>query len=109
MERLLELEKKLREYREELEKGLGADLNTAEGKDKVKHILGSIRQPAKVTDSKGNVSEVSPEKQVSDKASAAKQSKDAAKIKAETEAASRRAQYKKEGLIKNNQQWTLEE
>lgn len=128
MEKLLELEKKLIEAREQLEKGLGADLNTAESREKIKHALGSIRQPAKVTDSEGNVSEVSPAKQVSDKASAAKQSKDAARAKAETEAAARRSEHRKEGVLKseevapedsnnkktyekifkNNSQWTLE-
>lgn len=163
MEKLLELEKKLKEYRDELEKmsspidmdgqeidksekhkdekedkkmiaealdehnekkhgeakdkdsalkdaglkkGLGSDLDANESKERVKHALGSIRQPAKVTDSEGNVSEVSPAKQVSDKASAVSQKKDAAKMKAE--AAARRASYKKQGLMKNNLQWELE-
>ncbi len=165
MEKLLELEKKLKEYRDELEKmsspidmdgqeidksekhkdekedkkmiaealdehnekkhgeakdkdsalkdaglkkGLGSDLDANESKERVKHALGSIRQPAKVTDSEGNVSEVSPAKQVSDKAAAVSQKKDAAKMKAESEAAARRASYKKQGLMKNNQQWELE-
>jgi hypothetical protein len=93
---------------ESLEKGLGSKLDNAESKERVKHALGSIRQPAKVTDSEGNVSEVSPAKQVSDKASAVSQKKDAAKMKAESEAAARRASFKKQGLMKNNQQWTLE-
>ena len=91
-----------------LKKGLGSKLDNAESKERVKHALGSIRQPAKVTDSEGNVSEVSPAKQVSDKAAAIGQKKDAAKMKAEAEAAARRASYKKQGLMKNNQQWTLE-
>lgn len=144
MEKLLELEKKLKEYREELEKmstpinedgeeinkdetsnteeislekngqwslekGLGKDLNSNESKERVKHVLGSIRQPAKVTDSEGNEEIVSPAKQVSDKVSAAAQRKEASKAKAEEAAAARRSSYKKQGLMKNNQQWTLEE
>ena len=91
-----------------LEKGLGSKLDNAESKERVKQALGSIRQPAKVTDSEGNVSEVSPAKQVSDKAAVISQKKDAAKMKAESEATARRASYKKQGLMKNNLQWTLE-
>ena len=152
MEKLLELEKKLKEYREELEKmsspididgqeidkseekikvapensnnkksyekefekkesldkGLGSKLDTAEHKDKVSQALGSIRQPAKVTTAEGEVHEVSPAQQIADKQSAAKQKATSAKVKAEAEAAARRASYKKQGLMKNNQQWTLE-
>lgn len=109
MEKLLELEKKLIEYREELQKGLGKDLEANESKERVKQALGSIRQPAKVTDAEGNVSEVSPKQQESDKADAVKQKKDAAKMKAEAEAATRRAGFKKQNLMKNNSQWSLEE
>jgi len=113
MEKLLELEKKLIEYREELEKGLGKDLNDPTNRGKVSTIIGSIRPPAKVTDSEGNVSEISPKQQETDKTAAIKQNRDSAKAKAETEAAARRAQYRKEGvlksdLMKNNNQWKLE-
>lgn len=95
-------------YKEPMKKGLGSKLDNAESKERVKHALGSIRPSAKVTDSEGNVSEVSPAKQVSDKVAAVSQKKDAAKMKAESEAAARRASYKKQGLMKNNQQWELE-
>jgi hypothetical protein len=98
-----------------LEKGLGSDLNVADSRERVKQALGGIRQPAKVTDSEGNISEVSPKQQITDKTAAVKQSKDAVKTKAETEAAARRAQFRKEGVLKSeevsfakNGQWSLD-
>ncbi|CAB4125742.1 hypothetical protein UFOVP53_215 [uncultured Caudovirales phage] len=128
MEKLLELEKKLIEAREELIKGLGKDLNDSANKGRVSTIIGSIRPAAKVTDSEGNISEVSPKQQETDKTAAIKQKKDASKAKAETEAAARRSEYRKEGVLKseeiapedsnnkksyekvfkNNSQWSLE-
>jgi hypothetical protein len=103
MEKLLELEKKLIEARAELKKGLGKDLNDSENRDRVSTIIGSIRPTAKVTDSEGNISEVSPKQQETDKIAAVKQKKDAARAKAETEAAARKAQYRKEGVLKSEE------
>ncbi len=91
-----------------LAKGIGSKLDAAEHKDKVSQALGSIRQPAKVTTAEGEVHEISPAKQIADKQSAAKQKSTSAKVKAEAEAAARRASYKKQGLMKNNEQWELE-
>ena len=102
------VKKSIDERLEELEKGLGKDLETNESKERVKHALGSIRPSATVTDLQGKVTEVSPEKQVSDKQSATAQRKANAKAHAESEAAARRAGYKKQGLMKNNEQWELE-
>lgn len=93
---------------EDLEKGLGKDLEAGEHREKIKHALGSIRPSATVTDTQGKVTEVSAAKQVSDKASASAQKKANAKAQAESEAAVRRAGYKKQGLMKNNAQWELE-
>lgn len=90
-----------------LEKGLGKDLEANASKERVKHALGSIRPSATVTDLQGKVTEVSPGKQVSDKATAESQKKANAKAKAESEAAIRRKGYKKEGLMKNHLQWDL--
>lgn len=78
-----------------LDKGLGSKLDNAEHKAKVSQALGSIRQPAKVTDVTGKVTEVSPKQQVSDQVSSKKQKADASKAAAEEAAAARRASYKK--------------
>lgn len=78
-----------------LDKGLGSKLDNAEHKDKVSQALGSIRQPAKVLNAEGEEHIISPEKQVQDKASAKAQKNSAAKVKAEADAAARRASYKK--------------
>ena len=85
-----------------LEKGLGSKLDNTESKERVKQALGSIRQPAKVTTAQGT-KEVSPKEQVSDKVAAVSQKKDAAKMKAESEAAARRDQYRKEGFLKSEE------
>lgn len=78
-----------------LDKGLGSKLDNAEHKAKVSQALGSIRQPAKVTNAAGETKIVSPQEQVSEQKSVKANKAAEAKAKAEAEAAERRASYKK--------------
>ena len=79
---------------ENLDKGLGSKLDTAEHKAKVSQALGSIRQPAKVTTAEGTKI-VSRKEQVADIKNVKSSKAADAKAKAESEAAERRASYKK--------------
>lgn len=78
-----------------LDKGLGSKLDNAEHKAKVSQALGSIRQPAKVTNAAGETKMVSPKEQVADIKNVKASKASDAKAKAEAEAAERRASYKK--------------
>lgn len=78
-----------------LDKGLGSKLDNAEHKAKVSQALGSIRQPAKVTNAAGETKMVSPKEQVADIKNVKASKASEAKAKAEAEAAERRASYKK--------------
>ena len=77
-----------------LDKGLGSKIDNAEHKDKMSQALGSIRQPAKVTTAEGTKI-VSPKEQVADIKNVKSSKAADAKAKAESEAAERRASYKK--------------
>lgn len=111
-----DMKKTAREQMEEaLTKGLGADLDRNESRERVKAIINDVRNPAKVIDEDGNETIVSPEKQVSDRKNAEKQRIEAARAEAEEKAAARRAEYRKQGLLKSdesisfdsNGQWDL--
>lgn len=80
---------------ETLDKGLGSKLDNAEHKAKISQALGSIRQPAKVTNAAGETKMVSPAEQVAEQKSVKANKASEAKAKAEAEAAARRASYKK--------------
>lgn len=85
----------IKKHPEKFAKGLGSKLDNTEHKAKVSQALGSIRQPAKVTNAAGETKVVSPKEQVADIKNVKANKASEAKAKAEAEAAARRASFKK--------------